>query len=173
MNQISAKREWVSKLRFLYEMGHNCWNPQASTPFYAIVKWQKLSPPKFCYICGFSRYNLQGIWGSHHRWPSKPFRSHDKPWYNSRKWRKGFKRLETFAISDNYFRSIICLPPAPYPENQPSQSALELNSTEYLTLLVTLEVNSILRTLSQQEMYKYGNVLSPPSPQYTAPTDGT
>ena len=39
--------------------------------------------------------------------------------------RKGFKRLETLGISDNYFRSISGLPPAPYLENKPSQSALE------------------------------------------------
>ena len=34
--------------------------------------------------------------------------------------RKGFKRLEMFVISDNYFRLISGLYPAPYPENQPS-----------------------------------------------------
>ena len=53
--------------------------------------------------------------------------------------RKGFKRLETFVISDNYFRSILGLPPALYPENQPSQSALEQNSSEYLTSLAHLK----------------------------------
>ena len=61
--------------------------------------------------------------------------------------RKGFKRLEMFVISDNYFRSISGLPPRLYPQNQPSQSVLELNSPEHITSLATLEVNSVLRTL--------------------------
>ena len=87
--------------------------------------------------------------------------------------RKGFKRLETFVISDNYFRSISGLPPAPYPENQPSQGVLEHNSPEYLTLLATFEVNSVLRTLEKPEMYKDGNASSPPSPQHTPPMTGT
>ena len=38
-------------------------------------------------------------------------------------------------------------PPAPYPECQPSQNALEQNSLEYLTFLAKLEVNSIQRIL--------------------------
>ena len=33
--------------------------------------------------------------------------------------RKCFKRLETFIVSDNYFRSVSGLPHAPYPEQQP------------------------------------------------------
>ena len=42
--------------------------------------------------------------------------------------RKCFRHIETFAISDNYYRSVSGLPPAPYPECQPSQAALEQNS---------------------------------------------
>ena len=67
--------------------------------------------------------------------------------------RKCFKRLETFMVSDNYFRSVSGLPPAPYPEQQPSQLALEQNSSDYLTTLARLEVHSILRTLEQPGMY--------------------
>ena len=58
--------------------------------------------------------------------------------------RKCFRHIETFAISDNYYRSVSGLPPAPYPECQPSQAALEQNSPEYLTSLANLEVGSIL-----------------------------
>ena len=76
-------------------------------------------------------------------------------------------------MSDNYIRSISGLPPALYPENQLSQSALEKNSPEYLMSLTTLEVNSILRTLEQPEMYKDGNASSPPSLQHTPSTTGT
>ena len=47
--------------------------------------------------------------------------------------RKCFKHIETCVVSDNYFRSISGLPPAPYLEHQPSQAALEQNSLEYLT----------------------------------------
>ena len=36
---------------------------------------------------------------------------------------------------DNYSRLVIGLPPAPYPEGQPSQSALEQSSPEDLTSL--------------------------------------
>ena len=49
--------------------------------------------------------------------------------------RNCFKCIETCIVSDNYFRSISGLPPAPYPGCQPSQTALEQNRTEYLTLL--------------------------------------
>ena len=41
--------------------------------------------------------------------------------------------METCVVSDNYFRSVTCLPPAPYTEGQPSQSALEQTSPEDLT----------------------------------------
>ena len=67
--------------------------------------------------------------------------------------RKCFKRLETFMVSDNYFRSVSDLPPAPYPEQQLSQLALEQNSSDYLTTLARLKVHSILRTLEQPGMY--------------------
>ena len=33
--------------------------------------------------------------------------------------RKCFRCIETFAISDNHYRSVLGLPPAPYPECQP------------------------------------------------------
>ena len=49
--------------------------------------------------------------------------------------RNCFKHIETCVVSDNYFRLVSGLPPAPYPECQPSQSALEQNSPEYLMLL--------------------------------------
>ena len=49
--------------------------------------------------------------------------------------RNSFKCIATCVVSDNYFRSVSGFPPAPYPECQPSQSALEQNSPEYLTSL--------------------------------------
>ena len=71
-------------------------------------------------------------------------------------------------VSDNYFRSISGLSPAPYLEHQPSQTALEQNSLEYLTSLAQLEVNSVNRILEQTEMYQDGNatsnMLTPPTP---------
>ena len=74
--------------------------------------------------------------------------------------RKCFKWLETYVVSDNYFRSISGLPPAPYAESQPSQTELEKNSPNYLTSLANLEVNSILRTLGQPDMYINKNAMS-------------
>ena len=72
-------------------------------------------------------------------------------------------------VSDNYFRSISGLPPAPYLKCQPSQAALEQNSPEYLTPLAQLEVNSVKRLLEQSEMYQDGstasNMSTPPVPQ--------
>ena len=38
--------------------------------------------------------------------------------------RNCFKCIETCIVSDNYFRLISGLPPAPYPECQPSQAEL-------------------------------------------------
>ena len=73
--------------------------------------------------------------------------------------RKCFRWIETYVVSDNYFRSISCLPPAPYPECQPSQTALEQNSLEYLTSLAQLEVNSVNSLLEQHEMYHDGNTM--------------
>ena len=67
--------------------------------------------------------------------------------------RKCFKRIKTFMISDNYFRSVADLPPAPYPDQQSSLSSLEQNSLDHLTNLAKLEVQSILRTLEQLGMY--------------------
>ena len=67
--------------------------------------------------------------------------------------RKCFRCIETFAISDNHYRSVSGLPPAPYPECQPSQAALEQNSPEYLTSLANFEVGSVLRVMEQPEMY--------------------
>ena len=57
--------------------------------------------------------------------------------------------METCIVSDNYFRSVIGLPPVPYPEDQPSQSALEQTSPEDLMLLSQLEVDSVNRLLDQ------------------------
>ena len=61
--------------------------------------------------------------------------------------RKCFRFIETFAILDNHYRSVSGLPPAPYPECQPSQTALEQNSLQYLTSLANFEVGSILRVM--------------------------
>ena len=81
--------------------------------------------------------------------------------------RKCFRCIETFAISDNYYRSVSGLPPAPYPECQPSQAALEQNSPEYLTSLANFEVGSILRVMEQPEMYADSVDASKPStPQH-------
>ena len=74
--------------------------------------------------------------------------------------RNCFEHIETCVVSDNYFRSITGLPPAPYPECQPSQTALEQNSPEYLMLLAQLEVNSVNRLLEQSGMYHDGKVAS-------------
>ena len=49
-----------------------------------------------------------------------------------RKVRNCFKCIETCVVSDNYFRSVTGLSPAPYPESQPIQSALEWTSPEDL-----------------------------------------
>ena len=74
--------------------------------------------------------------------------------------RNCFKCIETCVVSDNYFRSISGLPPAPYPEHQPSQTALEQNSPEYLMSLAQLEVNSVNRSLEQSDMYHSRNTMS-------------
>ena len=91
--------------------------------------------------------------------------------------RKCFKRLETFMVSDNYFRSVSGLPPAPYPEQQPSQLALKQNSSDYLTTLARLEVHSILRTLEQPGMYvdrsAMSNQSSPVTPARSGSQQGT
>ena len=71
--------------------------------------------------------------------------------------RKCFKRLETFMVSDNYFRSVSGLPPAPYPDQPLTQLALKQNNSDHLTKLARLEVESILRTLEQPGMYVDGN----------------
>ena len=42
--------------------------------------------------------------------------------------RKCFKRLETFMVSDNYFRSVPGLPPAPYLDQPLTQLALKQNN---------------------------------------------
>ena len=78
------------------------------------------------------------------------FKSHNK---DLERVIKCFKRLETFMVSDNYFRSVSGLLPAPYPEQQLSQLALEQNNSDHLTTLARLEVHSILRTLEQPGMY--------------------
>ena len=87
--------------------------------------------------------------------------------------RKDFKKLETHLISDNYFRSISDVPPAPYPECLPILSALEQNSPEYLTSLTKLEVNSILRMFEQPDMYVDENDLSNQLTPRTPPTANT
>ena len=44
------------------------------------------------------------------------------------------------VVSDTYFRSVTGLPPAPYPESQPIQFALEQTSPEDLTSCAQFEV---------------------------------
>ena len=68
-----------------------------------------------------------------------------------------------------YFRQSLWISfrsaPAPYPECQPSQAALEQNSPEYLTSLANLEVGSILRVMEQPEMYAdYVDASNPSNP---------
>ena len=74
--------------------------------------------------------------------------------------RRCFQCIETYLVSDNYFRSVSHLPPAPYPEHQPSHTALEQNSPECLTSLAQFEVNSVNRILEQAEMYHDGSAAS-------------
>ena len=59
--------------------------------------------------------------------------------------RNCFKCIETCIVSDNYFRSVTGLPPAPYPESQLTQSALERTSPEDLTSCAQLKVDSVNR----------------------------
>ena len=91
--------------------------------------------------------------------------------------RKCFKRLETFVVSDNYFRSVSGLPPAPYLEQKLSQLALEQNSSDHVTTLARLEVHSILRTLEQPGMYvdrsATSNQSSPITPARSGSQQGT
>ena len=91
--------------------------------------------------------------------------------------RKCFRCIETFAISDNHYRSDLGLPPAPYPECQPSQAALEQNTLEYLTSLENFEVGSILRVTEQPEMYAdsvdASNPSTPAVPKTTGSQHGT
>ena len=87
--------------------------------------------------------------------------------------RKCFRCVETFAISDNYYRSVSGLPPAPYPECQPSQAALKQNSPEYLTSLPNLEVGSVLRVMEQPEMYADSVDASKPSTPAAPKTTGS
>ena len=63
-------------------------------------------------------------------------------------------------VSDNYFRSVSGLPPAPYLDQPPTQLALKQNNSDHLTKLARLEVESILRTLEQPGMYVDGSATS-------------
>ena len=63
-------------------------------------------------------------------------------------------------MSDNYFRSVAGCPPAPYPESQLIQSALEWTSLEDLTSHAQLKVDSVNRLLDQPEMYHDGIAMS-------------
>ena len=80
-------------------------------------------------------------------------------------------------VSDNYFRSVSGLPPAPYPEQQLSLLALKQNSSDYLTTLARLEAHSILRTLEQPGMYvdrsAVSNQSSPVTPARSGSQQGT
>ena len=86
--------------------------------------------------------------------------------------RKCFKRLETFMVSDNYFRSVSGLPPAPYLDQPLTQLALKQNNSDHLTKLARLEVDSILRTLEQPGMYVDGSATSNQSPPMTPARSG-
>ena len=76
-------------------------------------------------------------------------------------------------VSDNYFRSVSGLPPAPYPEQQLSQLALKRNRSDDLTNLARLKVNSILRTLEQPGMYVDRSTTSNQSPPITPARSGS
>ena len=60
-----------------------------------------------------------------------------------------FRRIETVAVADNYHRSVLGLPPAPYPEILPTQNQLQTNSTDYLTARAKVEVGEILRIMER------------------------
>ena len=96
--------------------------------------------------------------------------SHDK---DLERVRKCFRCIGTFSISDNHYRSVSGLPPAPYPECQPSQAALEQNTLEYLTSLANFEVGSILRVMEQPEMYADSVDVSNPSTPIAPKTTGS
>ena len=72
-------------------------------------------------------------------------------------------------MSDNYFRSVTGLLPAPYPESQPIQSALEQTSPGDLMSHAQFKVDSVKRLLDQPEMYHdrttMSNTLKPPTPR--------
>ena len=87
--------------------------------------------------------------------------------------RKCFKRLETFIVSDNYFRSVSGQPPAPYPDQPLTQLALKQNNSDHLTKLARLEVDSILRTLEQPGMYVDGSAVSNQLPPMTPARSGS
>ena len=87
--------------------------------------------------------------------------------------RKCFKRLETFMVSDNYFRSVSGLAPAPFLEQQLSQLALEQNNSDYLTTLARLEVHLILRTVEQPGMYVDRSIMSNQSSPITPARSGS
>ena len=75
-------------------------------------------------------------------------------------------------VSDNYFRSVSGLPPAPYLDQPLTKLALKQNNSDHLTKLARLEVNSILRTLEQPGMYVDGSAMSNQSPPMTPARNG-
>ena len=77
------------------------------------------------------------------------------------------------CISDNHYRSVSGLLPAPYPECQPSQAALEQDSLEHLTSLANFEVGSILRVMEQPEMCADYVDASTPSTPAASKTTGS
>ena len=76
-------------------------------------------------------------------------------------------------VSDNYFRSVSGVPPAPYLDQPPTQLALKQNNSDHLTKLARLEVESILRTLEQPGMYVDGNAASNQSPPVAPARSGS
>ena len=76
-------------------------------------------------------------------------------------------------VSDNYFRSVSGLPPAPYPDQPLTQLALKQNNSDHLTKLARLEVDSILRALEQPGMYVDGSAASNQLPPMTPARSGS
>ena len=76
-------------------------------------------------------------------------------------------------VSDNYFRSVSGLPPAPYLDQPLTQLALKQNNSDHLTKLARLEVDSILRTLEQPGMYVDGSTASNQSPPMAPARSGS
>ena len=88
--------------------------------------------------------------------------------------RKCFKRLETYMILDNYFRSISGLPPCSIFKNvNLVRWHWSKIVPDYLMSLANPEVNPILRTLEKPDMYVDRNPTSSQLIPGTSLTNGT